>query len=102
MKTENTKTSKVWYRAKLTPAATGLFTDAFYPEPKKGTGSQYVFFTEVGSCESNKKVVVASRFVEAGIRMMTKDLAQKCLIPGDKATKSEMLELDNLSENLKL
>ena len=82
--------------------ATGLFTEAFYPTPKRGSGAQYVFFTQVDSSTTHHKVVVASKLSEAGIRMMTQDLAKMCLIPGEKATKAEMAKLNELSKHLKL
>jgi hypothetical protein len=101
MKSEPTP-QRTWYRAKLTPMATGLFTDAFYPTPKRGTGAQFVFFTQIDITPSTHKVVVASRLAESGIRMMTQELAHKCLIPSEKATKAEMLKLNELSANLKV
>lgn len=82
--------------------AAGLFTDAFYPTPKRGSGAQYVFFTQVDVTPTASKVVVASKMSEAGLRMMTQDLAKMCLVPGDKATKNEMTELNELTKNLKL
>jgi len=82
--------------------ATGLFTEAFYPPAKRGTGAQYVFFTQIDVTPSTHKVVVASRMAESGIRMMTQELASKCLIPSEKATKAEMDQLNELSTNLKI
>lgn len=102
MKREKEVVERLWYKAKLSPIAAGLFTDAFYPTPKRGTGAQYVFFTQIDTTPLQQKVIVASKLNEAGLRMMTKDLAQKCLIPGDKATKAEMAQLNELSKNLKL
>lgn len=102
MKQPKETIQRLWYKAKLTPMAAGLFTDAFYPTPKRGTGAQFVFFTQVDTTPSAQKVVVASKLNEAGIRMMTRDLAEKCLIPGEKATKAEMATLNELSKNLKL
>jgi len=93
---------RLWYKAKLTPIAASLFTDAFYPTPKRGTGAQYVFFSQVDVTPTASKVIIASKMSEAGLRMMTKDLAEKCLIPGDKATKAEMMTLNGLAKNLKL
>lgn len=92
----------LWYKAKLTPMATGLFTDAFYPTPKRGSGAQYVFFTQVDVTPTSSKVMIASKLNEAGLRMMTRDLAEKCLIPGEKATKAETSQLNELSKNLKI
>lgn len=93
---------RLWYKAKLTPMATGLFTESFYPPAKRGTGAQYVFFTQVDITPSSSKVVVASKMSEAGLRMMTQDLAKACLIPGEKATKAEMASLNTLTKHLKL
>lgn len=93
---------RLWYKAKLTPMANGLYTDAFYPAPKRGSGAQYVFFTQVDVTPSAQKVVVASKMAESGVRVMTGELARACLIPGDKATKAEMIELNGLTKNLKL
>lgn len=102
MKREKEVVERTWYTAKLSPIAAGLFTDAFYPEPKRGTGAQYVFFTQIDMTPSQQKVIVASKLNESSLRMMTKDLAQACLIPGSKATKAQMNELNELSKNLKL
>ena len=83
--------------------AIGLFTEAFYPEAKRGSGAQYVFFTQADVTPSNPKVIVASKLAESGVRMMTQDLAQKCLLPTEhKATRAEMAKLNALSANLKL
>ena len=93
---------RVWYKATLTPMAQGLFTEAFYPTPKRGTGAQYVFFTQEDVTPASRKVIVASKMAESGLRMMTQDLARACLIPTTKATRAEMAQLDKLSANLKL
>lgn len=102
MKSPQNKPTRLWYKAKLTPMATGIFTEGFYPEAKRGTGAQYVFFTQIDNTPLSQKVIVASRLTESGIRMMTHELASKCLIPSEKATIAEMKKLDQLSENLKL
>ena len=102
MKTEKEAIQRLWYIAKLTPMANGLFTEAFYPTPKRGSGAQYVFFTQIDTTPSSRKIVVASKLSEAGLRMMTCDLAEMCLIPGEKATKAEMITLNELSKNLKI
>jgi len=102
MKREKEIIDRLWFKAKLSPVATGLFTDAFYPTPKRGTGAQYVFYTQVETTPASQKVIIASKMNEAGLRMMTKDLADKCLIPGEKATKAEMTQLNELVKNLKV
>lgn len=94
--------NRLWYKARLTPMATGLFTEAFYPPSKRGTGAQYVYFTQIDVTPSTHKIVVASRMAESGIRMMTQELAAKCLIPSEKASKAEMARLNDLSSNLKI
>ena len=93
---------RTWYKAKLTPMASGLYTEAFYPEAKRGTGAQYVYFTQIDVTPTAKKVLVASRFAESGLRIMTQELAQKALIPSEKATRAEMDQLNDLSMNLKI
>jgi hypothetical protein len=93
---------RIWFKAQLTPMAAGLFTEAFYPPAKRGTGAQYVFFTQIDITPTVHKVVVASRMAESGIRLMTQELAYKCLIPSEKATKAEMAQLNELSTNLKV
>lgn len=101
MKREKEIVERLWFKAKLSPVAAGLFTDAFYPTPKR-TGAQYVFFTQIDNTPSSQKVIIASKLNEAGLRMMTKELAQKCLIPGAQATKAEMVQLNELAKNLKV
>lgn len=90
----------LWYKAKLSPMAAGIFTDSFYPEAKKNTGSQYVFFTSVPVTPRTSKVIVSSRMEETGFRIITTELASAFLIPGAKATKAEMAELNMLSTGL--
>ena len=102
MKPQIEPQQRLWYKAKLTPLAAGLFTEAFYPTPKRGSGAQHVYFTQVDTTTTSSKVVVASKMTESGLRMMTRDLALKCLIPGEKATKAEMAALNELSKNLKV
>lgn len=103
MKKQKTTTNRLWYKAKLSPSATGLYTEAFYPQAKRGTGAQYVFFTQEDVTSANRKVIVASKISESGIRVMTQELALRCLIPSDeKATKAEMTKLNELSINLKM
>jgi hypothetical protein len=100
--TPKTIVDRTWFRATLTPMAQGIFTDAFYPDPKRGSGAQFVFFTQEDVTPSQQKVIVASKLAESGLRMMTLELAQKCLIPSTKATKEEMRQLNILSINLKM
>lgn len=95
-------TQRLWFKARLSPLAAGLFTEAFYPTPKRGSGAQYVFFTQVDATPTASKVIVASKLSEAGLRMMTQDLAQRCLIPCQKATKAEMAQLNEISKHLKV
>lgn len=92
---------KLWYKAALTPAATGLFTESFYPEPNR-VGTQYVFFTQVDLTPNTRKIIVASKMASTGLRMLTQELAMKCLIPGAKATKAESAQLNELSKNMKI
>ena len=99
--TPQNSNQRLWYKALLSPFAQGIFTEAFYPEPKKRTGSQYVFFTQEDVTPAARKVIIASKMTENGIRMMTQDLAQKCLIPQGKASRAEMAELNNLTAKLK-
>jgi hypothetical protein len=94
--------NRTWFKASLTPVALGLFTDAFYPDPKKRTGTQYVFFADEQITPTLKKVIVASKISESGLRILTQELAQRCLVPTSKATKAEMLQLNQLSAGLKL
>lgn len=96
-----TELSRTWYKAKLTPVASGLFTEGFYP-PANRLGNRYVYFTQVDVTPSNSKVLMASRMHEAGLRMLTKTLAQACLIPTAKATPEESAELNTLSQTLKV
>lgn len=93
----NEQSERVWYKAKLLPAAQAIFTESFYPEPKARTGAQYVFFTQVDPTPTHSKVLVASRLAENSFRMLTLDLAKVCLEPQNKATKAEIAALNKLS-----
>lgn len=94
------QSERIWYKAKLLPAAQSIFTESFYPEAKKRTGAQYVFFTQVDPAPQNSKVLIASRFAENSFRMLTLELAKHCLEPQEKATRAEMAELNRLSTHL--
>jgi hypothetical protein len=94
------QSERIWYKAKLLPAAQAIFTEGFYPEPKKRTGSQFVYFTQVDPTPTNSKVLVASRFAENSFRMLTLALARHCLEPADRATRAEMAKLNELSSHL--
>jgi hypothetical protein len=100
--TQQQPVHRVWFKATLTQVAQGLFTEAFYPDPKKGSGRQYVFFTQEDVTPSARKVIIASKMAESGLRMMTQDLARTCLIPTSKATRAEMTQLNELSQHLKI
>lgn len=101
MKKTQLKIDRIWYKAALTPAAFGIFTDSFYSKTKKSTSTKYVYFTQVDVTPASNKVIIASRLEESGIRMMTKDLAKHCLVPKTKATKAVMNQLNELSKNLR-
>lgn len=88
---------RIWYKAKLLPAAQSIFTDGFYPEAKKRTGAQHVYFTQLDANTQNTKVLVTSRLAENSFRMLTLQLAQHFLEPQAKATRAEMLKLNELS-----
>ena len=90
-----------WFKAKLSPMAKSLFTDSFYPEPCHN-GSQHVYFAHVDSAPRSQKVITVSKLCEAGIRMMTLNLANMCLIPLDRASTEETLNLNTLTCKLKL
>lgn len=94
--------SRTWYKAALTPVALGIFTDGFYPKPKRGSGNQYVYFTQHDVTPSARKVIVASKFCDNGVRILTQDLALQCLQPLNKVSKAEAQKLDDLTANLKL
>jgi hypothetical protein len=94
------QSTRIWYKAKLLPAAQQIFTEGFYPEPKKRTGTQYVYFAQVQPAPQHMKVLVASRFAENSFRMLSLELAKHCLDPQAKATKAETAELNKLSAHL--
>ena len=91
---------RIWYKAKLLPPAQSIFTEGFYPEAKKRTGAQYVYFTQIDTTPTRSKVLVASRLAENSFRMLTLELAKHCLDPQDTATKTEMKKLNELSSFL--
>jgi hypothetical protein len=90
---------RVWYKAKLLPAAQQIFTEGFYPESNR-MGNQYVYFTQVEPAPANAKVLIASRLAENSFRMLTLELARHCLSPQEKATKAESTRLNDLSHHL--
>lgn len=94
-----TPESRVWYKARLLPAAQSIFTEGFYPEANRA-GNQYVYFTQVEASPSNQKILVASRLTDNAFRMLTLELAQHCLEPKEKATQVEIGELNKLSQHL--
>lgn len=92
--------SRVWYKAKLLPAAQSVFTEGFYPEANR-LGNQYVWFTQVDVTPGNQKVLIASRLAENALRMVTLELAKHCLEPKEKASTVEMDQLNELAGRLK-
>lgn len=90
---------RVWYRARLLPPAQAIFTEGFYPEPKRD-GAQHVYFTQVAAAPTHQKVLVASRLARNALRLLTLDLARHCLDPLEKATRAESASLNELSEHL--
>jgi hypothetical protein len=95
-----TQSPRIWYKAKLLPAAQSIFTEGFYPEAKQRTGSQYVYFTQAQASSTNQKVLIASRLAENSFRMLTLELARHCLEPQEKATRLEIEQLNSLSQHL--
>lgn len=87
---------QIWYKAKLLPPAQSIFTEGFYPEPKKGT--QTVYFTQVDLTPNNRRVLVASRLAENSFRMLTLELARHCLDPLQQASKTEIERLNQITE----
>ncbi len=94
-------TEQIWYKAKLLPAAQSIFTDGFYPAPKRGTGNQYVWATQIDPTPTHSKILIASRMAENSFRIVTLQMAQACLEPREKATRLETAELNRLSMHLK-
>jgi hypothetical protein len=92
-------TDRIWYKAKLLPAAQNVFTEGFYPEPKRRTGNQYVYFTQVQSSPAHGKVLIASRLQLNSLRMLSVELAKHCIEPIKKATRVEMRELNAIAEH---
>lgn len=92
---------RTWYKAKLTPVADGLFTEAFYPESNR-LGNRYVYFTQIDVTERASKVIVASSPKESAVRMLTRELAQKLLLPVSKLPIKDAAELDLVAANCKL
>jgi hypothetical protein len=90
---------RVWYKARLLPAAQSIFTEGFYPEANRA-GTQYVYFTQADVTPTNQKVLIASRLAENSFRMLTLELAQHCLEPKEKATRLEIEQLNKLSQHL--
>lgn len=97
--TPKIKPERIWYKARLLPAATSVFTEAFYPDAKR-TGARYVYFTQVNASPTNAKIIVASRFAQNSFRMLTMAMAKHCLEPGAKATRAEMATLNGLTSHL--
>jgi cysteinyl-tRNA synthetase len=92
---------RTWYKAKLTPVADGLFTDAFYPEANR-LGNRYVYFTQVNVTDNASKVIVASRAEENSVRMLTRELAQKMLLPVSKLSVKEAKAFDLASVHCRI
>ena len=90
---------KGWYKAKLLPAATSIFTESFYPNLENPT-EQEVYFTQVDLTPRNRRVLVASRFAENSFRMLTLELALHCLQPCEKASSEEDIKLNELCLHL--
>jgi hypothetical protein len=90
-----------WSRARLTPAAAGVFTEAFYPEPD-ADGAQWVWFAEADAAPSQKKVVIASRLKDTALRILTSRLAGVALGEVRAADPADAEALTRLASALRL
>jgi len=87
-----------WYVAKLNHAAMGVFSSAFYPEPNR-LGNVYVF-VNVDAPVNSKSAKVKILNGKNGIRMLSADVASKCLEVVRKVTKKEQDLIDESIEKL--
>lgn len=69
----------IWYIADLLPGARGMFGHGFYPEPKRGTHAEVVFFAILD--EPQQRVLVCSRLEGNWIRIVTAEVAQHIIKP---------------------
>jgi hypothetical protein len=91
---------RIWYKARLKEAASNIYTESFYPEAKKRTGTRWVWFTQEDVTSQNQRVLVTSGMSRNKFRMMTLELALAFLEPACKATKAETTMLNDLSSHL--
>ena len=97
MATKKPIRNHTWYKATLTPAARNIFSGSFGSDPEST-----VYFTKVDVTPRVQKVIVAARMAESSIRMMTMDLALKCLLPGEPVSESDTIKLNQLAYKMKV
>ena len=90
----------IWYLADLLPASKGMFGPDFYPEERRGTKAQVVFFKVLD--EPQQRVLVCSRTDGKWVRIITAEVAPQVIQPRvdmkyggpQKATKADATLLD--------
>lgn len=93
----------IWYVANLLPPALGIFNDDFYPRPRRGSGTQPVFFCLLPDAQGRVLIANSAEANKGQFRILTRELAASILDPREvpkygyeKATKEQMMKL-NLS-----
>ena len=88
-----------WYLADLLPASRGMFGEGFYPEERRGTKAQVVFFKILN--EPQQRVLLCSRTDGKWVRIITAEAAPNVIKPRpdikygiQKATKAEIVLLN--------
>lgn len=89
----------VWYKAKLTHAAKGIFNNSFLG---KDNIDNTVYTTTVELTPNASKVIVVSRLSISGIRMITPSFAESCLVLSERVEGELESSLNDLVTKLKV
>lgn len=97
----------IWYIADLLPPAQGLFNQDWYPSPKRGSGSQPIFFCLLPDQQGRVLLSPSEKCNISQMRVLTRELASSAIEPRtvpkygyEKATKAQMTLLNLTASSL--
>jgi hypothetical protein len=91
-----------WREGSLLDAALDIYTENFYPEPKRGTHRRAIWYAIVQVAPQQTKVIVASGLELNKVRIMSGQLAISCIQDECKALSYDAAALDIICENIRI
>lgn len=87
-----------WYTAYLKPGSQEIFTESWY----EGIKNSKIWCAVVQSAPTKFKLIVASRFEQNAIRILTPELAESFFELGTPASTKDAFTLNALTEHVKV